>query len=67
MFLLNWRSNEVINELARWMVANDDSVTSSNDYDAWMKFIAAGWAPSLVSGPDGVQDGVAAVGGQSNS
>lgn len=46
-------------DLAAWMVANDDSITKDNDFDAWMKFIDAGWAPSLVGSSAGIQDGVA--------
>lgn len=49
-------------ELASWMVANDDSVTKDNDFDTWMKFIDAGWAPSMVSVGNGLQDGVNFVG-----
>lgn len=47
--------------LAKWMVANDDSVTSGKDFDTWMKFIDVGWAPSGVSVNGRYQDGVAAV------
>lgn len=36
-------------DLAAWMVANDDSITSDNDFETWMKFIDVGWAPSMVS------------------
>lgn len=52
-------------DLAAWMVANDESVTKGNDFDAWMKFIDAGWAPSLVGSSAGIQDGVAFVGSKS--
>ncbi len=49
-------------ELAAWMVKNDTSVTSGNDFDTWMKFIDAGWAPSLVAVAGEVQNGVSFVG-----
>lgn len=49
-------------ELARWMVANDDSVTRDTTYDQWLKFInGPGWAPSLVATGGELSSGVAAV------
>ena len=49
-------------DLARWMVANDDSVTKGTDYDGWMKFILGdGWAPSMVMVGGKVMSGVEAV------
>lgn len=51
-------------ELASWMVQNDTSITKDNTYETWLKFIDAGWAPTSVTGSDGVvKDGVNFVGG----
>lgn len=37
-------------ELARHLVANDDSVTKGTTFEQWMHFISGpGWAPSMVS------------------
>lgn len=51
-------------ELALWMVENDKSVTKGTTFDQWMKFIDAGWAPSMMTTPtNGVQIGVQAIAG----
>ena len=44
--------------LARWMVENDTSITSDSTFDDWMRFIDAGWAPSMIGGANGVSSGV---------
>jgi len=48
-------------ELARWMVANDTSVTRGTTYDQWVKWIRGpGLAPSLVCHGGVVENGVVA-------
>lgn len=48
-------------ELARWMVANDDSVTKDTTYDQWVAWIRGpGCAPSMVVCDGIVEDGVVA-------
>jgi hypothetical protein len=49
-------------DLANWMVQNDKSVTKDSDFDAWMKFIDSGWAPSGVATDRGYVSGVEFVG-----
>lgn len=49
-------------DLAAWMVANDDSVTKNTTYEQWMAFICGqGWAPSFVIQDDTFMAGVQAV------
>jgi len=49
-------------ELARWMVANDDSVTKDTTYDQWVAWIRGpGWAPSLVGNGGEIMSGVAGI------
>jgi len=49
-------------ELAQWMVENDDSVTKDTDFEGWMKFILGdGWAPSGMMSSKGWQSGVKAI------
>jgi hypothetical protein len=48
-------------ELAQWMVENDDSVTKGTTYEQWMAFInGPGWAPSSIVDSSGVRPGVQA-------
>ncbi len=49
--------------LARWLVANDTSITQSTTYEQWLKFIKGdGWAPSMMFSPKhGLESGVSAV------
>jgi hypothetical protein len=49
-------------ELARWMVCNDNSVTSNTTVEQWVEFIRGpGWAPSGVLTSKGYQSGVEAM------
>lgn len=49
-------------DLAKWMVENDDSVTRDTTYKAWLKFIKEeSSAPSMISNERGLQSGVAAL------
>lgn len=49
-------------ELASWMVANDNSVTRDTGYEGWLRFInGPSWAPSMVSDGSKLLSGVAAV------
>lgn len=46
-------------ELADWMVANDDSVTRGTTREQWLKFInGPGWAPSFVASGGALKSGV---------
>lgn len=46
-------------ELADWLVVNDDSVTRNQTREGWLRFInGPGWAPSLVVDGLGVRSGV---------
>lgn len=55
-------------ELADWMVANDDSITRDATRTQWLAFIRGpGWAPSLALDPEhGVRSGVEALAGDAN-
>lgn len=45
-------------ELADWMVLNDDSVTKDTTRDQWLSFIhGPGWAPSLIQDAKGIRAG----------
>lgn len=48
-------------DLAKWMVKNDDSVTAGTSYEAWLQMIKEeGSAPSgIMSSDKGVQPGTA--------
>lgn len=47
-------------ELADWMVANDDSVTRGTTHEQWLRFInGPGWAPSFVASGGEFKSGVA--------
>lgn len=49
-------------DLARWMVRNDTSVTQGTGYEGWMRFILGdGWAPSFVADRGHIMDGVTFV------
>ncbi len=50
-------------DLARWLVRNDDSVTRGRSYEQWMAFLTGpGWAPSMMAAPEaGLTSGVEAV------
>src|ERR1700677_1027529 len=56
-------------ELARWMTVpgNDTSVSKGTTYEQWMGFLKVGWAPSMIGGPSGIQDGVKAIGDRANA
>lgn len=53
-------------ELAEWMVANDDSITRDTTREQWLAFInGPGWAPSLIGeAGKGLRSGVAALSGR---
>ena len=47
-------------DLAKWMVKNDDSVTKDTTYEGWLKFIKEeSSAPSMIMGGSGLGSGVA--------
>lgn len=47
-------------DLAKWMVENDDSVTRDTTYEGWLKFIEKGGsAPSMIMAGNGLKSGVA--------
>jgi len=47
-------------DLANWMIENDDSVTRDTTYKGWLKFIKEeSSAPSMVMRTDGLKSGVA--------
>lgn len=49
-------------DLARWMVRNDSSVTSGTTFDGWVKFITkVGFAPSAIGVGDDIKSGVQAL------
>jgi hypothetical protein len=49
-------------DLACWMVNNDNSVTRDTTYGGWLKFIKGpGWAPSAIGNSQGISSGVAAT------
>lgn len=49
-------------DLAHWLVANDDSITSDTTFDGWMRFILGdGWAPSMIGDANGLRSGVSAI------
>ncbi len=48
-------------ELARWMVQNDTSVTRDSTFEDWMRFIDSGWSPSMVASSNGLESGVKAL------
>lgn len=50
-------------ELARWLVRNDTSVTRGRSYEQWMAFLTGpGWAPSMMATPEtGLVSGVEAM------
>lgn len=51
-------------DLARWMVSGQSKWMMPTDYDAALRFIHAGWAPTLASTAEtGLVDGVTFVGG----
>ena len=53
---------ETPEELARWMVTNDTSITQDTGYEGWMRFInGPGWAPSAIGRDGEVKSGVAAI------
>lgn len=53
---------ETPEELARWMVNNDRSVTKDTNYEGWLRFInGPGWAPSMIGTSEGLKSGVAAI------
>lgn len=46
-------------DLAEWMVKNDNSITKGTSYSGWLKFIKAeGSAPSGIMSNDGFKSGV---------
>jgi hypothetical protein len=54
---------ETPEELAAWLVGNDDTITRGRSFDDWLVFITGpGWSFSMMSGPDGeVVSGVEAM------
>ena len=50
-------------DLADWMVSNDDSITRDTDRAGWLSFIRGpGWAPSMIHAPSSeLRSGVAAL------
>ncbi len=49
-------------DLAQWMVCNDNSVTRDTTYEGWLKFIKEeSSAPSMAMMGNGLQSGVAAL------
>ena len=49
-------------ELAKWMVENDTSITKDATLEQWIVFInGSGWAPSMIGGPGGLRSGVGSV------
>ena len=51
-------------ELARWLSedGNDRGITTGTTFEQWMRFLDAGWAPSMMSSPStGLISGVEAV------
>lgn len=49
-------------DLAKWMVENDDSITNDTTYEQWLNFIKEeSSAPSMVMTSGGMQSGVAGL------
>jgi len=49
-------------DLAKWMVNNDTSITRDTSYEGWLKFIKKmGSAPSMIGGLGGIKSGVAGL------
>lgn len=49
-------------DLAKWMVKNDDSVTKDTTYEGWLKFIKSeSSAPSMMMSNQGLKSGVATL------
>lgn len=50
-------------ELARWLVRNDDSITRGRSFEQWMALLTGpGWAPSMMATPEtGLVSGVEAM------
>jgi hypothetical protein len=53
-------------ELARWMAANPCGFASSTPtLEVAMSWVhGAGWSPSMIGGPNGLQDGITAMAGE---
>jgi hypothetical protein len=52
--------------LAEWMGVNDCTVNGPMHYPAALRFVKAGWAPSFVGSPAGIQSGTDWVGGDAS-
>jgi len=49
-------------DLAKWMVANDTSITRDTTYEGWLKFIKEiGSAPSMIGSLGGLKSGVSGL------
>lgn len=49
-------------DLAKWMVDNDNSITRDTTYQGWLKFIKEeGSSPSMIGGLGGLKSGVASL------